>query len=70
MYFNFFPVLSTANDKGRMGCPAEERKRRKRAEAAGEARQRGETGPRRIKQREIYPLLLNSIYTVHPKVKI
>lgn len=37
-----------ADDKGGMGGPAEERATRKRAEAAGETRQRGETGPRRI----------------------
>lgn len=37
-----------ADDKAGMGGPAEERTRRKRAEAAGEARQRGETSPSRI----------------------
>lgn len=57
--------MSTADDKGGMGGPANERKRRKRAEAAEEARQRGETGPRKIKQREIYPLLLN-MYLYYP----
>ncbi len=40
--------MLTADDKGGMGSPAEERTGRKRAEAAGEARQRGETDPRRI----------------------
>lgn len=40
--------MFTADDKGGMGGSAEEGTRRKRAEATGEARQRGETGPRRI----------------------
>lgn len=44
--FCFF--VFTADDKGGMGGSAEKRTRTKRAEATGEARQRGETGPRRI----------------------
>lgn len=41
--------MFTEDDKRRMGGPAEERTRTKTAEAAGEARQRGETGARKIK---------------------
>lgn len=60
-------VVFTVDDKEGMGDAADEGTRRKRAETAGEARQRGETGPRRIKQeREIYPLLLNHQYWYYP----
>jgi len=40
--------LFPADDKGGMGGPAEERTGGKRAKAAAQARQRGETSPRRI----------------------
>lgn len=43
-FFFLFPAI----DQGGMGDPAEEGTGGKRAEAAGKARQRGETGPRRI----------------------
>lgn len=43
--------MFTADDKRGMGGPAEERTRGKRAEAAGEARQRGDTGLRRIEKK-------------------
>ena len=52
-----------------MGVPAEERKRGERAEAAGEAGQRGETDSRRIEtKRKIYPLPSHD--TVYAKIKI
>lgn len=41
--------MFSADNKGGMGGSAEKRTRRKRAEAAGEARQRGETCPGKLK---------------------
>lgn len=63
-------LVSSADDKGGMGGPAEKRTRRKRTKTAGEARQRGETGSRKIKTK-IYILfyLMIRFYTMHPKVK-
>lgn len=41
--------MFSEDNKGGMGGSAEKRTRRKRAEAAGEARQRGETCPGKLK---------------------
>lgn len=49
----FLVVSLPADDQGGMGGPAEDRTRGKRAEAEGEARQRGETGPRMIETKRI-----------------
>lgn len=46
--------MSVADDKGGMGRATEARTRRKRAEAAGEARQRGDMGSRRIETKKTY----------------
>lgn len=51
-------LVFTADDKGGMGGSTEKGTRRKRAEAEGETRQRGETGPGRIENKKKYPLLL------------
>lgn len=56
----------TANDKGGMGGPAEERTRGKGAEAAGEARQRGETDSRRIENKSN----ISSAANLSKKIKI
>lgn len=51
--------MFSAYNKGGMGGSAEKRTRRKRAEAAGEARQRGETCPGKLKTKR--NILFNSI---------